>query len=393
MDKVSLLRNGPIIGFLVAVCLLWPAKFTLDKVENRVRTKFDEPVMGQFARLARPESLVAGLWTHAFQDWAEAKIGDSIPLRGLIVRATNQIYYGLFWKSYMGGDNPIIIGRGRDLFTLSYVQQYCDTNNNAPDPVEYEAWAARLNRIRRWFESQGKTFLYFLSPSKAAYFASDIPRGFGCSNNVKRPRYERALKALAAEDIPLVDASALMLSERGRADVDLFTHGGIHYNALGAALTLNALSTAINNRRGTAIPTISTHYTVTRAPGVIDRDITELLNLLWPNFNYSVPNLKWGGYPLAEPLPIKIAIVGGSFVSQPARLMSLYRLVEHIVHFSYFKLAKVSYPGEVASSITDTSSYDPLFSADVVILEENEETTLSTHGLAFMQEAERRMAP
>jgi hypothetical protein len=392
MKMKSVLRNAPFVVFLCVVFLLWPGKLIIKQVEALVGRGLDKPLVGQFVRPVQPEHTLEGLWSHKYQEWAEARVSDLFPLRGWTIRGINQVYYDLFAKSYMGGDNPIIIGKRHDLFTLSYIREYCNTNRAAHNAADYQAWADRVNNVRRWFESQGKTFLYFISPSKAAYFPQDIPSGFGCGDNVKRPRYTRAVAAVSEKGIPFVDASALMARERGREDMDLFEIGGIHYNLLGAAKTVNALTAELGKLRGISIPPISTAHTRAKTPNGIDRDLTDLLNLAVPYLDYPTPELKWGGYPLAKPLPLSIAFVGGSFVTQPARLMSLYKLFDHIDHFSYFKLAKISYPGEVASQISGTAAYDPIFAADIVILEENEETTLSTHGLAFLAEAERRQA-
>jgi hypothetical protein len=379
--------------FLCVVFLLWPAKLIIKQVEALVGRGFDKPLVGQFVRPVKPEHTLAGLWSHKYQEWAEARVSDLFPLRGWTIRGVNQVYYNVFAKSYMGGDNPIIIGKRHDLFTLSYLYSYCDTQKSVPNAAVFRAWAERINNVRHWFESQGKTFIYFLTPSKAAYYPQDIPHGFGCIAGNTRQRYLRAIAALTEKGIPIVDASALIDREKGRSDIDLFTIGGIHYNSLGAAMTVNALTAELGKLRGISIPAISTAHTRAKTPNQIDRDLTDLLNVAVPYLDYPTPELKWGGYPLAKPLPLSIAFVGGSFVTQPARLMILYKLFDHIEHFKYFFISRVSYPGEVASPVSGgTTVFDPIFAADIIVLEENEEITLSTHGLAFLAEAERRQA-
>lgn len=392
MTGKKLLRNGPFFVFLGLIFLLWPVKLAILKVETTFAVKLDKPLTGQFIRPALPENLFDGFWLHGFQDWVEARVSDIFPLRGWTVRLVNQAYYELFSKSYMGGTNQLVIGHHRNLFSDSYLLSYCNTANNAPDPAKFQIWAERISKTQRWLESQGKTFFYFLSPSKAAYYSDDIPWGFGCPAKLERLRYEQAIAALRDRGVPLVDGSLLMKRQRSPSDLAMFPIGGIHYTAPAAAIVTNALTAEISRLRGVVVPAIATRYTPARTPSANDRDLTDLLNLAFPYLDYPTPELLWGGYPMEHPLPLTLAFVGGSFVIQPARLMSLYKLFDHIFHYSYFKLLKVSYPGELASKITDYSSYDQLFAAEVIILEENEEVALSTHGLAFLDEAERRMA-
>lgn len=391
MSAKKLLRNGPFIAFLSLIFLVWPAKLVLYQIEATFAINVDKPLVGKFIRPTLPNSLLAGIWLHEFQDWAETKVSDVFPLRGRTVRLVNQAYYALFSKSYMGGRHKLVVANHRNLFSESYLRAYCNTGNDVPPPAEFHAWAERIHNVQRWFESRGRTFFYFLSPSKAAYYSDDIPWGFGCPVKFERPRYTRAITALKERGIPLVDSSLLMKRKQGPSELEMFPIGGIHYTAPAAAIVANALTAEITKLRGISIPAIPTRYKAAPTPSANDRDLTDLLNVAVPFLDYPTPELLWGGYLMEHPLPLTVAFAGGSFVGQPARLMGLYKLFDHVFHYYYFKIVKISYPGDELSEIPDYSAFDQLFAADVIILEENEEIAMSTHGLAFLDEAERRM--
>ena len=95
------------------------------------------PLAGMQIHQARPRFSLKGIMDGSFQKSMELFMEDVFPLRAAIVRATNQVYYSLFARSYMYS-NKIVIGKRQYLYETSYLQRYCNTQRDQQTPEEFE---------------------------------------------------------------------------------------------------------------------------------------------------------------------------------------------------------------------------------------------------------------
>jgi hypothetical protein len=371
--------------------LAWPIGGAVEGIGKWLDVTVNPTIHGQQLKKKLLRPTPENLWSGDFQKSFEAWLPKKLPLRGMMVRATNQLYYSLLGHSAMGGDNPIIIGKDNQLFTMSYLLTYCNTRRLTSNVDTLNTRAVTLKRIQDWFKSRGKSFIYMVSPSKAAYYPEYIPSGFGCKEGSTRPNYHAGVKAAQIAGLNLVDNSALIIERKGQAATPLFPRGGIHYNQEGAVMATNHLLETIARLRGKGTTTIEYDVSVVDTAEGSDADLLDLLNLVYPNKYYPAAKLNITKTP--DILPFSIAFIGGSFVMQPIQLLEKLSIFPIMYHYSYYKLAKITYPGQDVSTLPEESGrdYDDIFDADIIVLEENEEAIPSNHAEAFIQEALRRM--
>ncbi|MBI1274562.1 hypothetical protein GC177_01150 [bacterium] len=390
-NKHTALQRLPILLIAGWLLLAWPIGGLVKLYENAANTDLNPPLHGQYAKKQllpfNKKNFLNGSFQRSFEAWLPRRL----PLSGLMVRATNQVYYSLLNHSAMGGDNPIAIGKDGYLYTASYLISYCNTRRIQPDLEALNKRNVQLKRIQDWLKSRGKYFIYVVSPSKAAYFPEYIPDEYGCVEGQTRPAYYAGIKSAKIAGLNLVDNSERILREKGESVTPLFPKGGIHYNQEGTVIATNAMLEEIGRLMKKPIAPIQYKINPSQDAKGNDVDILNLLNLLWPDYHYTVADLVVTDKPKTVRIPV--AFIGGSFVIQPIQLLDRLEIFPVIYHYSYYKLAKITYPGQQVSQLPQEHGhdYDDIFNAKVIILEENEEIIPSNHADAFIAEALSRM--
>ncbi len=297
-----------------------------------------------------------------------------------MVRIFNQVYYDLFSKSYINNGN-IIIGKNRQLNTLSYISKYCNLKGVKFDHSEFKQWASELRELSEFFTRRGQHFVYLITPSKAAYFPEYIPDQFVCASRPVRPDYLLATEMLRDVDIPYIDGSKIVLGAKGTFPVDLFPRGGIHWNMLGAVLVTRELLREISENLKQPFPELLFSYTTNNNPIGTDMDLLTLANLWRPDRDYPVPNIKIENVNQNIQHRPAVAMVGGSFLHQIREVMIQSGFFSRINYFNYFKVFHTIYPGNVKLSVDENNleTYRDLLEADVVVVEENEQNLRSNH--------------
>jgi hypothetical protein len=389
---MKILRNGPF--FLLIAMVVGALLFQVIARNVRPLRKIEQSttLRGVNALSAPPPLSVQNLDDHKIQNWAEKKLPEYLPFRDLIVRTSNQILYSVFSKSYMGGDNPLIVGKEGYLYSISYLQSYCDSQSWTIPTADVKAWAAELAEISRWLDSQGKTLIFMTTPSKAVYYSEYLPDAFHCTGPRLRAPFKRAMSDLyATNTVRIVNGAELIYEQKGKFDVELFPRGGIHVNQVGSAILVNGLLDKINESRGTHIKRLSLAHERAKRPNDIDDDLAQLLNVLWPPTDYPTANLLWeGSREQPTPSPLKVNFIGGSFLTVPSRLLNGYNIFSPFIRYFYTAVV-VKYPGEEVVP-ADASTMDEIFKSDVIVIECNEEAPVSLHSRMFIKEAYARMA-
>jgi alginate O-acetyltransferase complex protein AlgJ len=304
-----------------------------------------------------------------------------LPLRGLIIRSTNQVLYSVFAKSYMGEGGGILIGKGGYLFEMGYVEKFCKSSPPDASPGDFDLWAQGLLRIAKFFEERGKVFLFVISPSKPAYFPEYLPHDFDNACRATRPDYHMAVAALSRARIPFVDTSRTILEGKGKYEVELFSRGGTHWNQLGAALAAKEIALKIAERRKADPQVAPFTYTVAFEAGGRDVDLLSLLNLLLPDRHYPVAQVSFASPPPRAVQPLRLAIVGGSFIGLVIEPLQRMGAVGQADYFYYLTIARIRFPGGLDPHFKPDvlEEYRDLLQADIVLVEENEANLRSNH--------------
>jgi hypothetical protein len=235
--------------------------------------------------------------------------------------------------------------------------------------------------MQDFYQSHGRQFIYFTTPSKIAHLPEKFMEYVKCSTAERDRREYLPLyrQMLADAGIRTADGASLTHSLKGRYEVDLFPIGGVHWNQLGMAHAANAILDEINRGAGRPIaPRLSWTYEITDRPTGTDTDLIDIVNVLFARPRYPVPSLTFANSKPCHEWPasgLKIALIGGSFVHGVGRILISNGCLLGLRGYSYLvgtvrggpnygRMRKNTTPEEIAL----------LRDVDVVILEENEAT-------------------
>jgi hypothetical protein len=378
----TLVARLPIVLVFLALVAMFGLVLTA-RLSTSVRVRLvavgGQPLRGM-QQVTRPEFSLERLMSGVYQKDVEASLNRRLPFRAAIVRATNQLYYSAFSKSYMYLGN-LVVGRDQQWYERAYLDRYCNPLRKEFDRGEFDRWRAGIEALATFFEQRGQAFVYLITPSKAAYFPEKIPTAFGCVPDPPRPDYKLAVESLQASTLHYVDASRLIVEAKGRYPVDLFPRGGTHFTDLGAAMVSRVLVFEMSRTSRVALPDLRYSYVVARSPEGTDVDLLETANLMWPDRQYDVPKIVVEKGAVVGGRRLKLAIVGGSFLWQIMDILGASEIFGQIDYFYYFKLGHHRFPRTMLPDVdeNDPRTYGDLFAADIVLLEENEANIQSSH--------------
>jgi alginate O-acetyltransferase complex protein AlgJ len=356
---------------------LWNDAIGRDWPKLRIRSS--EPLSGVPAPKPAPWTLDAFLSGETQKAFSTA-IGQTMPVFPFAVRAKNQFLYSVFKAS---GAPGIVVGKGNQLLDMFYVREFCE-RSGAFDMPAVNAWADHIHDIQSAVEGKGKRFLYLFTPSKPARYSRYLPPRYYCAS-VERGTTEKLAPyraALEARGVKYVDAASLISAAAPQYPIDLFPRGGTHWNYLASAIATRELTLALRkDGQASPLPIYDFDWALRSEALGIDRDLLNLLNLIWPDAKYPTAAITGKGDCAAAP---KIFAVGGSFLIEP-----LTNLAEtpcgaavdywHYVHkaavpfgrfgvtkengFTLFREKPSKTPDDFAAGLAD---------AQLVLLEENE---------------------
>jgi hypothetical protein len=381
-----------VIGILVLGLVLGVPMMTSPSFRLRIAALDAPPLAGMRANWFYPGQSLSSLMDGSFQKSSEFLLEDLFPFRAAIVRTTNQVYYSLFARSYMYR-NEVVIGRRQYLYETVYLQHYCNTQREKHTQEEFDRWAKTIESLGDFFTKRGQSFLFVLTPSKAAYYPEYLPQWAGCSGQPPRPEYFLATAALPRTHVPYVDLSKLVLDAKGKYPLQLFNRGGTHWNMLGVALSAQEMAAKISAQGMVKLPQVRFSYVVDNHPNGIDTDLLDVLNLWTPNRNYPTARVSFERAPEGLRHAPRIAIVGGSFMGQMSQALHDTNMFESVDYYFYLMMEHVSFPPlpHPQPSPYTAEYYRELLAADIVILEENEGNLQSPH-LRVLEEALARYA-
>jgi len=314
----------------------------------------------------------------SYQSALGRRIGHFEPYFPLAVRLRNQMEFSLFGRS----ESPIVdVGKDDYLYEQEYVVEYCSRNLQAFMQTA-PAWAVQIREMEDDAGRHGQRFLYVLTPSKAAQYPEFLPASPPCrASAADRTGVVPAWLGLLRRDgVKFVDTTAVVSAARALYDFPLFPRGGTHWNSVASALAAQAIE------RQLMLPPVAFTYRVSWHPDGIDMDDAGVMNMMFPLTDYPVPVVRFQPPPAAGCRPLRITIVGGSFMWGVGAALSHLPCSPRIVEYWYWSSGADTWPnGVIQKAAVDPARRDAdLRAADVIIYEENEEVLLhSRHGALF----------
>ena len=387
MTRRDLLRRSPIFGvasFVVFwfIAILW--NWAIEPFYPRLRIR---SANSSLAGIAKPELVplsFEALWSGQTQKAFSNNFGRLLPPFALAVRTRNQFLHSLFG---VAGSSALIVGVGEQLFESTYVNEFC-ARGAAPDLTRIEQWANAIREIQDRVDAAGKVFIYLITPSKAAQYSEYLPAKLNCPAraNGAFEKLGAFRSALDARNIRYVDAAGLIHSSKPEYPVDLFPRGGAHWNMLGAAIATREIIHALDDaQRVSTLGPFEFTYRIASEARVSDRDLLDLLNLLWPDAHYPVPVVEVARSGATCARAPHLIEMGGSFMYEINFLWEHAACAPSVEHWFYFRRANSIGVSRLEIASGDTSVYAgrpvstdlgdipaSIGRADIVLLEENE---------------------
>ena len=290
----------------------------------------------------RPRLGPASWWRGQYQRELEAWFSRNLALRPRIVRLTNQAYYSIFSKSYMY-DRQIVIGRDRELYEAGYLSGYCRAFGT-PDAAAITSLVARLSQLRDRLESNGRSLILLLTPSKAVTMPEFLPAGLcGGPSDPDRIR-SQFVESIRDAHIVMIDGPSLVREMKRVDPLPPFLRGSTHWSVLAGDRVSQKVVEAIGrlwNRDVGAIVLDPPRWDA--PPRGTDADLVALLNLWRPPLDYRAGAAERECRPTAEGQRSRLVAVGGSFLEEILEPISGCRLFGAVQMFFYLDLMRVEW--------------------------------------------------
>ncbi|MGJ0425549.1 alginate O-acetyltransferase AlgX-related protein [Methylocystis sp.] len=397
--KSLTLARLPIFGCAGFIAFLFLANlwnFAVERDWPKLRIRSASPLAGVAKPKPAPWTFDAFL-SGETQKAVSINLGRMSPVFPISVRAKNQLVFSLFGGSAAPG---VVIGRNGQLYEQFYIDEFC-ARDGAFDSARLGAWSSTLRDIQDMAQAHGKSFVYLISPSKAARYAEDLPRSAPCAARatVMPEKLAPYRAALDESHVRYVDGPALIAAEKPKQPIALFPRGGSHWNSVGGALAMRDVT------RATPAAAIGV-LDVTSAPAPeavgTDRDLLDLLNLLWPDASYPTAAIGRAGKKGDCARSPRLLALGGSFLHQVLAAATLAPCPPQIDYWFYMRTEDDTIelghyrraPGDASNgerlAATSEELDENLAGADVVLLEENEAGIATTKQVGHLAEALRR---
>lgn len=377
MNRLSL-RPSPLLRLLAALALVAVPILTFWNLHSinkgRRPITFAQPLVGVTLNQKIEWSWQAFL-KGDLQKAISERVVEAIPTRYFLVRLNNELRFRFF-------DEPSIpdlfVGAGRQLSAKTYLNEYCQRRSGLAKE-RAETVLPALLQIQSHYQANNAVFIYLITPSKIAHLPQHFVDRWPCrSSEAERAGFVPEYVAyLRAKGIIVVDAAGLVHGLKTALKTDLFPPGGIHWDQLGAGNAMLAVVDEINRQAQTALvarPSLT--YSKSSDIPPTDRDLAELMNVLWPPIDYKIPRVQFQRERPCSGRPeqtIKAAIVGSSFSNTIAEQLIEGTCLTNLRLFFYLMLETYGgSPFRVLQKNPTNADLDSLRHVQIMIMEENE---------------------
>ena len=244
-----------------------------------------------------------------------------------------------------GGHAGVVVGSSEQLYDR-YLHEFCSRNAATYIPKAKD-WAAKSARCRI-SSSARQDVLYVITPSKPAVYPKVVPADYSCRSSEQDRREKLPIwdGILDRAGVHYADTASLVAHARDAYPISMFPRGGVHWNRLAASLGAQAVTDAINRLRGSPLLTPFTiSWERSFTPEQSDRDLLDILNLMYPDKHYEVPVVTIHSQPPADCNPTRITEVAGSFLFLLNDALAQAACPPEISNWFYWDMKHFRYPG------------------------------------------------
>jgi alginate O-acetyltransferase complex protein AlgJ len=376
MLRLPLLKRSQLLALAMALVLALPVATAWNLFARSYAPKLEIRIGRNLRGVIEPPPPFRWSWRNfANGDNQRAiahEVTEAIPLRRVLVRVNNQIRYKLFGQF---GAPGILRGEDGHLIEKPYLDEYC-SRDLAKIEAPARLWASQLKELQNFVQARGHAFIYLITPSKVAHFPEAFVNRYPCASAPrdrlgKVPAFVAMLKQAG---VNVVDSATLTHSMKGKYEFGMFPQGGVHWNQLAVAYAANTVIEEINRqRKSSLIARLQWTYTVSNDATGEDRDLLDLLNILLPQPEYTVPVVRYAPRQCGTEAKLDVAVIGGSFIHTLSETLAKSACLHGLKGYNYlYGGLRGGQDYKVLKGRMNSSDIMPIADADVVILEENE---------------------
>jgi hypothetical protein len=360
---------------------------------------------GTQTAVAKPDAALKSWFDGSFQTAYERYYNYRFPLRPLLIKSWNQLYYTLFGVvPPRKGGTRLVVGKDNTLFEEAYLRTYNRNDNRTEDDLR--SVCRRVRAFQDALQARHIAFLLVIAPSKVEFYPERVPdERIVPGRAQRRTVYDKMAPLLREAGVNLLDAHDWFLQMKATAPYPLFPKGGTHWNQYGAALVAGRILKEMERQTGRNYPDIVIDRVVTnrKAEGA-DSDLFALLNLwggftFWKRASFAGVEVHPDLRPDPDPTAIKpnLLFVGDSFCLTLTAIMDRLDCYRQRDTYYYFKRAfsyRTPEPGRLIARGREDDGVplvhetldvaDALEGRDGVVIELNEEW-LPKIGFGFIE--------
>lgn len=330
----------------------------------------DAELAGVSAANEKPALSLVGVMDGSYFAGMDTYVSDNLPGRNMMIKVRNQVMFSCFGKS---PNSNILVGKNKNLFESNYLDEYMQISRQGSDEYLMEM-KDKLLVLEERLNEKGIELMLFLTPSKARYYAEDIPEAYRkAGTRTEVCNHDRWVNILEESGLSYFDTIPYM-DEYMEEGQDVFYKTGTHWTNTVAAKVTREFAEYFEKDTGYNLPEFEVYAEPTEYPEFPDADIFDTLNLFMkPYDSYETSECIVTEEETDAP---NVFLRGGSFMGQ-----SLKRLVDigafgKDVHFENNYIHKNRYSETEFLSgfkMYDEVDLEELFKdTDVLILEMNE---------------------
>jgi hypothetical protein len=330
-----------------------------------------------------------GSFPRDFQSW----FPENLALRGHVVRATNQVYYSAFQRSY---NADLIVGREQTLYHIDHVKAHCEPRLRNPR-AHLEPLVTKIRRLQPELARRKVPLVFVVSPSKPELLGEFLPKDICPHPPGPHTSTRVLLDLLRSANIRVIDGPGLVAGMKKRDPLPPFPRGGLHWSVLTgkrlSALLLQEANAAVGADFGElklGAPTWN------NAPGERDRDLAMFLNVWRVDADYPVGNAPLDCRPTPQGQRTKLIAIGGSFTGHLLDPLSECKMFEQVTQFFYYSQFRFDWPATLSGVGTALLDWDALLTErTLLVLELNQFFMEREHAFLhhFLDDALTRMKP
>ncbi|MCL3781041.1 hypothetical protein EMN47_11695 [Prolixibacteraceae bacterium JC049] len=216
----------------------------LPTLQKKLKLVNERPLKGVIEKQSNPYFTPANWFAGDYQTQQQDYLEYSIGFRTYLVRFYNQLYFSCLNQARA---NSVVIGKENYLYEENYIKAHLGRDFIGQKAINEKV--SKLKRVCDTLKHKGTDLVVLLAPGKGSFYTEFIPDSYDPTNRTST-NYSTYAKALAENNINLLDFHQWFRQMKTTSPHPLFPKTGIHWSKYGEVLVADSLIKYINHLKG-----------------------------------------------------------------------------------------------------------------------------------------------